>query len=82
MRFYFDIRDDFYAATDRDGINLPTVDAARKEGSDIAASIARDLFQSNGSRVIVTVRDDTRRLFELILTLTQEDFRPDAPQEA
>jgi hypothetical protein len=82
MRFYFDIRDDFYVATDREGLNLPTVDAARREGSDIAASIARDLFQSNGSRVVVTVRNDTRPLFELTLTLTQEDLEPDKSKEA
>jgi hypothetical protein len=74
MRFYFDISDDFYTAADLEGVNLSTVGAARKEGSDIAASIARDLFSSNGSRVVVTVRDDTRRLFALTLTLTQEDF--------
>jgi hypothetical protein len=78
MRFYFDIRDDFYSATDHDGVNLPTVDAARKEGSDIAASIARDLFRSSGSRVVVTVRNDERPVFELTLTLTQEDFGFDA----
>jgi len=75
MRFYFDIRDDFYTAVDAEGVNLPTVEAARKEGSDLAASIARDLFQSNGSQVVVTVRDDAKPLFELTLTLTQKDLR-------
>jgi hypothetical protein len=75
MRFYFDISDDFYTVADVEGVDLPSAEAARKEGSDIAASIARDLFRSNGTHVVVTVRDDVKPLFELTLKLTQEDFR-------
>ena len=72
MRFYFDIQDDHYCARDSEGV--PSVHAARKQANNIITSIARDLFDADGSQVAVTVRDDTDNLFVLTVTLSFKEF--------
>jgi hypothetical protein len=73
MRYYFDIRDDFYAVSDADGGDFATVDEARREAIAIAVSIARDVFNASGSQLTVTVRDEVKPLLELTLTLSHND---------
>jgi hypothetical protein len=73
MRFYFDIQDDFYIASDDAGGDFPSVEAARREAVTVATSIARDLFMANGSQVTVTVRDDVKPLWQMTVTLTRKD---------
>jgi hypothetical protein len=65
MRYYFDLHDDVFSAEDKDGVDLPSVENARQKAIDIARSVARDLFNANGSNVLVTVRNDTKPLFAL-----------------
>lgn len=74
MRYFFDIRDDFYASDDPDGEELAGPEAARREAIKIATSIAGDVFVSNGAKVAVTVRDGQRSLFEVIVTLSAEEI--------
>jgi hypothetical protein len=74
MRFYFDIRDDFYALTDTDGLVCPDVESAKKEAISAATSIARDVFEAKGSQVVVSVRDEVKLLFEMTVTLKQNDL--------
>jgi hypothetical protein len=74
MRYYFDLQDDVYSAGDRDGIDLPSVEDARQKANDIATSIARDLFNANGSKVLVTVRDDTKPLFAVTVSRRVEEL--------
>jgi hypothetical protein len=69
MRFYFDIRDDFYVSTDTDGLILTDVESARKEAIAAATSIAEDVFKAKGSQVMLSVRDEVNTLFELTITL-------------
>jgi hypothetical protein len=75
MRYYFDVHDDVYSAQDKDGIDLPSVNEARKKAYEIATSIAQDVFNAGGSKLLVTVRDHTKPLFALTVTLSIEDFR-------
>ncbi len=51
MRFYFDIKDDFYAAVDDEGAELPGVEAAEREAIAMATAVARDFFSSRGTEV-------------------------------
>jgi len=74
MRFYFDIQDDHYSARDSEGVALPSVQAARKQANNIITSIARDLFDADGSQVAVTVRNDKDNLFVLTVTLSLKEF--------
>ena len=50
MKFYFDIKDDFFAAVDEDGVDLPGPEAAEKEAIAMATSIARDVASAKGRR--------------------------------
>jgi len=74
MRFYFDIDDDYYSARDEDGIELASDEAARHHANKVASSIACDLFDASGSQLTVTVRDSTRPLFALVITLSVTHF--------
>jgi uncharacterized protein DUF6894 len=74
MRYYFDIQDDFLAVCDGEGTEYPSVEAARKEAIITATSIAKDVFTSKGSRVMVTVRSENKRLFEMTVTLGRREF--------
>ncbi|MGC2775167.1 MAG: hypothetical protein WA418_05940 [Bradyrhizobium sp.] len=75
MRYFFDIRDNFYAADDEDGVEYSDSAAARREALKVATSIAEDLFIANGSEISVTVRDKDGPLFELIVNLQTKELR-------
>jgi Domain of unknown function (DUF6894) len=75
MRYFFDIRDDFFAAEDDQGEELAGPDIARREAVKVATSIAEDLFVANGSEITVIVRDEERPLFEIIVNLRTRDLR-------
>jgi hypothetical protein len=74
MRFYFDIKDDFFAAVDEDGAELPSQEAAEREAIAMATSVARDVFSSRGMEVLVTVRSEKQPLFELKVTAARKDL--------
>ena len=74
MRYYFDIQDDFFAVSDDEGTEYASIEAARKEAIVTATSIARDVFTSKGSRVMVVVRSEDRPLFEMTVTLGRQEF--------
>ena len=74
MRYYFDIRDNFYASEDDLGVEMSGVDAARQEAVKVASSIAGEVFLAKGSEVIVRVRDQERPLFEVALSLCERDL--------
>jgi hypothetical protein len=74
MRYFFDIRDDFYSADDADGEELSGVDAAHREAVKVATSIAGDLFIAKGSEITVTVRDEQRPLFAISVNLSRKDL--------
>jgi hypothetical protein len=78
MRFFFDIDDDHYSAKDGNGVDLPDVDAARQHASKVATSVAYDLFEAGGSKVVVTVRDDARSRLALSVELSLKQF-PESP---
>jgi hypothetical protein len=78
MRFYFDIEDDHYSAKDENGVDLSNVDAARQHASKVATSVAWDLFEAGGSKVVVTVRDETRSRLAVSVELSLKQF-PDSP---
>ena len=75
MRYFFDIRDDFYAANDDDGADFLDPAAARREALRAATTIAEDLFIANGSAIKVTVWDDDGPLFEIVVYLKMKDLR-------
>ncbi len=74
MRYFFDIRDDFYAAEDNDGEELAGIEAARREAVRVASSIAGDLFASEGSAITVTVRDENRPVFEVNVNISRRNL--------
>jgi hypothetical protein len=74
MRFFFDIRDDFFAASDEDGTEFPDVEGAKKEAIAMGTSIARDVFTSKGSKVVVTVRTADKPVFQVRVILEREDM--------
>jgi hypothetical protein len=39
-----------------------------------AASIAKDVFSAKGSEVTLSVRDEVKLLFEMVVTLKQHDY--------
>ena len=73
MRFYFDVHDEIYSAVDNDGTTLPQVEDARKQANHIATAIARDVFDTNGSKLSVTVRDQNKILFVMTIRLIIEE---------
>jgi hypothetical protein len=75
MRFYFDIKDDFFAAVDEEGAELPGVEIAEREAITMATAVARDVISSRGTEVLVTVRNEEQALFELRLTAVRKDLR-------
>lgn len=74
MRYFFDIRDDFFAVCDSVGTEYSSIEAARKEAIVTATSIAKDVFTSKGSRVAIIVRTEDRPLFEMTVTLGRKEF--------
>ena len=74
MRYYFDVRDDFYSAEDEKGEELADVDAARREAVRVATSIAGDVFGADGSSITVRVRDQVQPLFELRVSLSRREL--------
>jgi hypothetical protein len=72
MRFYFDIKDDFFAAADDEGADHSDIGAAEKEAIATATSVARDVFASGGSHVTVTLRNDEHAVLELVVTLARK----------
>jgi len=77
MRYFFDIRDDFYAAVDDQGQELTDPDAARREAVKLAISIARDVFAADGAEITVTTRSEEQSLFDVTVTLRTRDLRDD-----
>jgi hypothetical protein len=75
MRFYFDIKDDFFAAIDEEGAELPSLEAAERDAMATATAVARDVFSSRGTEVLITVRNERQPLFELRLTAARKDLR-------
>jgi hypothetical protein len=75
MRYFFDIRDDFYAANDDDGAEFSDPATARREAVKVATSIAEDIFTAHGSQIAVTVRDNEGPLFEIIVNLKTKTLR-------
>jgi hypothetical protein len=73
MRFYFDVHDEIYSAVDNDGTTLLQLEDARKKANDIATAIARDVFDANGSKLSVTVRDQSKILFVMTISLIIEE---------
>jgi len=73
MRFYFDVHDEIYSAVDNDGTTLHQVEDARKKANQIATAIARDVFDANGSKISVTVRDQNKILFVMTISLIIEE---------
>lgn len=74
MRYFFDIRDDFYSADDDAGEDLPDIDAARREAVRIATHIASDIFVANGSEVRGVIRGEQKPLFEVTVKLNTKDL--------
>ncbi|WLB24120.1 DUF6894 family protein [Bradyrhizobium japonicum] len=74
MRYFFDIRDDFYSADDADGEELSGIDAAHREAVKVATSIAGDVFVAEGFEITVTVRDEERPIFEVSVNLNRKDL--------
>ena len=74
MRFYFDVKDDFFAAIDEEGTELASLKAAERDAIAMATAVARDLFSSRGTEVLVTVRDGKQPLFELRITAARKDL--------
>jgi hypothetical protein len=77
MRYFFDIRDDFYAAVDDEGLELPDFNAARREAVRVATAIARDVFAADGAEITVTIRSEEESLFDINITLRTKDLRGD-----
>jgi hypothetical protein len=58
-RFYFDLREDGWFAPDGIGTDLPDVDAAEQEATEVAALIGRDRLPEGKNRTItVEVRNE------------------------
>lgn len=74
MRYFFDIRDDFYSADDDTGEELPSINAARREAVVIATSVASDLFAEPGSEVRIVVRDEGGPLLEVTVKLSTNEL--------
>ena len=55
-RFYFDVTVDGRTAADREGLDLPSLDAARKEARTAAAEIAKE-GEACPKAVEIQVRD-------------------------
>jgi hypothetical protein len=61
-RFYFDTRTDNSLVQDEDGLEFPTVEAARREAARAAAAMAREELPEGTARAIrIEVRDENRR---------------------
>ncbi|WP_027518659.1 hypothetical protein [Bradyrhizobium sp. WSM1417] len=75
MKFYFDIKDDFFAAVDEDGVDLPGPEAAEREAIAMATSIARDVASAKGAQVLITVRNEKHPLLELSVTVARKALR-------
>jgi hypothetical protein len=76
MRYYFDIRDDHYAADDQEGTALGGNDAAWQEAIKTATMIAGDVFIAGGSAVTVTVRNSSEPIFAIRLSMTSTNSAP------
>lgn len=77
MRYFFDVRDDFYAAVDDQGSELTDHDAARREAVRLATSIAPDVFAADGAEITVTIRSEEQSLFDVSVTLRTRNLRED-----
>ncbi len=62
--FYFDTHDDQHTVRDDTGMELPDLEAARKEAMKLLPDIARDVLPNDGNRrdIIGDIRDETGRL--------------------
>lgn len=74
MRYFFDIRDDFYSADDDAGEEFPSLDDARREAVKIATSVASDIFMARGSEVRVVVRGEQQPVLEVTVKLSTREF--------
>ena len=66
-RYYFDLRDDRGLFPDEEGLELPTIDAARAEAAQALADMLRDAVQDD-SRTLhlsIEVRNDVGRVLHL-----------------
>jgi hypothetical protein len=69
-RFYFDIHDGAVALPDQDGAELPSLQAAKREASALAAEIARDLLsEGDAQKICVEVRQGQKRLLAVTVTV-------------
>ena len=62
-RYYFDLRDGDDLASDKEGIELPDIEAVQHEAARSLADIARDAVRglptnADGRRMAIEVRDD------------------------
>ena len=80
MLYFFDIRDDFYAAVDDQGLELTGLDAARREAVRLATAIAPDVFAADGAEITVTIRNEDQTMFEVSVSLRARDVRDDSFQ--
>jgi hypothetical protein len=76
MRYYFDVEDDFYSAVDTEGTDFRSEEAACNEAHRLAAGIALDLLNAGGSRLTIKVRDDSKVLLQVALTLSVKACGP------
>jgi hypothetical protein len=65
-RFFFDVIADGDLAPDEEGMNLPNLDAARREASRALAEIARDAVRSDVPRMVISVRTEEGPVCEAV----------------
>ena len=66
-RYFFDVIADGELAPDEEGMNLPNLDAARREASRSLAELARDTLRSDGvPRLVISVRTEDGPVCEAV----------------
>jgi hypothetical protein len=81
MRFYFDIRVGKATIKDRDGQELPDLDAAERQATEAAAAIGCDeLVHTGTKKVVVEVRSAGRRVLTATSIISNEVSRQDKMQ--
>ena len=62
MRYYFDTWDNDTSFVDKDGVDLPSLDAVKQEVAATLGGMARNALYSSGNRVLtIDVRDQDGR---------------------
>jgi hypothetical protein len=61
-RFYFDVRTDHSLSEDDEGLEFPSLEAARREAACAAPSMAREELPDGAARALrIEVKDENRR---------------------